>query len=76
MSALKAKIVEHFPTKINELEVVSLGLICSSDVNGAYSHDANVEYLRGKDHIIQTLRGYKFKVSPLSFFQINTHVFT
>jgi tRNA/tmRNA/rRNA uracil-C5-methylase (TrmA/RlmC/RlmD family) len=50
-------------------------MIFSKEITGAYKEGDRVKNLSGEAFYIEELYGYKFKVSPFSFFQVNTNVF-
>lgn len=53
-----------------ENEVASL-YFCETDCFEGYGPHPNIIFLSGKQILIQELRGLKFEISPLSFFQVN-----
>ena len=54
---------------------VSVSIIKSSALNGAYDHTDAIKYLTEQKTYTEEFNGYKFLVSPQAFFQVNTHVF-
>ena len=52
-------------------EVTSL-YYCETDVFEAYGKNPKIIHLSGPEVIIEKLRGLKFEISPMSFFQTNT----
>ncbi|OHT01989.1 tRNA (uracil(54)-C(5))-methyltransferase like protein [Tritrichomonas foetus] len=52
-------------------EVTSL-YYCETDVFEAYGKNPKIIHLSGPEHIVETLRGLQFDISPMSFFQTNT----
>ena len=56
-------------------KICSLSVIYSSDLSGGYKEGDDWEILSGKGHYEEVLCGFRFKVSPFAFFQVNTVVF-
>ncbi|TNV80921.1 hypothetical protein FGO68_gene17410 [Halteria grandinella] len=63
-------------TLINTLQVVSLSMIYATELSGGYKETDRINVLSGRDYYEEELCGYKFRVSPFAFFQVNTSVFT
>ena len=59
----------------NGKRIVSLSVICSDDLGGAYREGDDWKILSGVGHYEEVLSGLKFTVSPFAFFQVNTLVF-
>lgn len=57
--------------KAFENEVDSL-YYCETNTFESYGKDPKIVHLSGKTVLIETLRGLKFEISPMSFFQTNT----
>lgn len=55
--------------------VVSVSLVESDCISGAYDHSDKVIYLTERKTYTEELNGFKFSVSPMAFFQVNSHVF-
>jgi len=53
-------------------EIKSLQFAHFSGVSNFVSDDSPLEVAHGEDHIIEEMLGLKFRISPFSFFQVNT----
>ena len=72
---LKTKVTQTFLRKFGNKEVVSISLIYTAEMSGAYKETDRVEQLYGPSYYEEILCGIKFRVSPFAFFQVNTPVF-
>lgn len=50
-------------------------MIFSDEISGGYKDTDRFKVLSGKSYYEEDLSGFKFKVSPFAFFQVNTNVF-
>jgi tRNA/tmRNA/rRNA uracil-C5-methylase (TrmA/RlmC/RlmD family) len=50
-------------------------MIFSNEISGGYKETDRFKVLSGESYYEEELYGYKFKVSPFAFFQVNTNVF-
>ena len=55
--------------------VTSLSIIFSNEISGGYKETDRVNLLAGQSYYEEELNGYKFKVGPFAFFQVNSNVF-
>jgi len=70
MEEFKKALLETF----NDPKIVSISLIESDTLSGGYDYSDKITYLSKKTYS-EEVNGFKFSVSPLAFFQVNTHVF-
>lgn len=61
---------------IGPFKLMSVSMIYAKEISGGYSEGDRLDLLQG-DALTYTedLMGFKFTVSPFSFFQVNTNVF-
>ena len=59
----------------NDPSFVSISIIHSMILSGGYDYADKITYLTERKTYMEIVNGFKFSVSPLAFFQVNTHVF-
>ena len=56
--------------------IKSVSMIFSKEINGGYREDDRFDLLIGESmHYTEEVMGFRFKVSPFAFFQVNINVF-
>ncbi|XP_053686288.1 tRNA (uracil-5-)-methyltransferase homolog A [Sabethes cyaneus] len=72
LKEFQASIVAHFTTdKAKDVGITSI-YFEKIEKHKPGQHVNQVEHLFGETHIVDTILGLKFRISPLAFFQINT----
>ncbi|XP_055532938.1 tRNA (uracil-5-)-methyltransferase homolog A [Wyeomyia smithii] len=72
LKEIQAAIVQHF-TSDKAIEVGISSIYFEKIEKHKPGQNVNqIEHLHGETHIVDTIHGLKFRISPLAFFQINT----
>ncbi|KAL6057499.1 tRNA methyltransferase 2 [Balamuthia mandrillaris] len=73
VAKVKQQFTEHFAAhKTDTLHLASLYFQEYDGISNRAPHDLPVEHLWGEKYIYETVCGLKFRISPASFFQVNT----
>eukprot|EP00347_Sterkiella_histriomuscorum_P007969 403346871 len=77
LTAIEQALIANFAenTKLGQHTIVSLSMIFSNEISGAYKETDKVKLLSGQMNYEEQLFDFKFTVSPFAFFQVNTNVF-